>query len=94
MDVTDIPSRKAVLEETCLALGLDLIWQAASALLDLASLLSTSWHGLRQQPDWAPYWLGAHACVLGDQSWSLQGHGPNSAASSILWSWKRLFCCQ
>jgi hypothetical protein len=41
-DGMDIPSRKAVLEEICLAMGLDLTWQAASALFGLASLPSTS----------------------------------------------------
>ncbi len=74
---TDVPSRKAVLEETCLAW--DLNWWAASALLGLVSLPSTSWRGLCQQSDWTPFWLGTSAC--GDCSWSLRGCGPNSAVS-------------
>ncbi len=65
----------------------DLTWQAAYALVGLASLSSTSWRGLPyQQSDWAPFWLGACARVPGDCSWSLWGRGPNSAASFTLGS--------
>ncbi len=63
---------------------LALTWQAASVLLGLASPPLTIWCGLRQWSHWAPYWLGAHARVPEDQSWSLQGRGPNSATSSTL----------
>ncbi len=73
----DIPS-----VGTLVGLLVAVTWQAASALLGLASLPSTSWCGLCQRPAWSPYWLGACACVPGNQSWSLQGRGPNSAASS------------
>ncbi len=73
---------------------LALTWRAASALLGLASLPSTSWCGLCRQPDWSPYWLGARAHVPGDCSWSLQGRVPNSAASSTLGSLKGFFCHQ
>jgi hypothetical protein len=71
---------------------LAITWQAASALVGLASLPSTSWCGLCWPPDWSPYWLGAHAHVPGDHSWSLQGRVPNSTASSTLGSLKRFFC--
>ncbi len=93
-----VPTRKAVLEEIYPSVGMlvglliALTWQAASALLGLASLPSTSWHGLCQQSDWAPYRLSARARVPGDQSWSLQGLGPNSAAISTLGSLKRIVC--
>jgi hypothetical protein len=75
---TAIHTRKARLVGLLLALTR----RAASALLELSSPTSTSWPGLCRWPDWAPCQLGA--CVLPpwDCSWSLQGHGPNSAASS------------
>ncbi len=82
----DIPS-----VGTLVGLLLVLTWWAASALLGLASLTSTSWCGLRWQSDWAPYRLGTRASVPGDRSWSLQGRGPNSAARSTLGSLKRFF---
>ena len=43
---------------------LALTWQAASALLGLASLPSTSWCGFCQRLDWSPYWLGARTMGL------------------------------
>ncbi len=70
---------------------LALIWWAASALLGLASLPSTSWCGLCQWPDWSPYQLSARAHVPWDCSWSLQGHEPDSATSSTSGSLKRIF---
>ncbi len=75
---------------TLVGLLLALTWRAASALLGLASLPLTSWWGLCRQPDGSPYWLGAHAHVPGDRSWSLQGRMPNSAASSTLRSSKKI----
>jgi hypothetical protein len=86
---TAVPTRKARL------VGLLLAWttQAASALLELSSPTLISWRGLCQQPDWVPRRLGARAHAPWDCSWSLQGHGPNSAASSTSGSSKRLFCC-
>jgi hypothetical protein len=68
--------------------------QAASALLGLASLPSTSWCSLCRRLDWSPYRLGACMHVPGDRSWSLQGRVPNSATSSTLGSSKRFFCHQ
>ncbi len=67
---------------TLVSLLLALTWQAASALLGLSSLTSSCWHGLCQWLDWAPYQLGACTLAPWDRSWSLQGHKPNSAASS------------
>ncbi len=84
----DIPS-----VGTLVGLLYALTWQAASALLGLTSLPSTSWGGLRWQSDWASNWLGACTRVPGDRSWGLQGRGPNSAASSTSGSLKRFFCC-
>ncbi len=81
------PTRKASLVGLLLALTR----QAASALLELSSPTSTSWCGLCRQPDWAPYRLGAHVLAPWDCSWSLQGHGPNSTASSTLGSSTRIF---
>ncbi len=82
-----VPTRKGRLVGLLLALTR----QAASALLKLSSPTLTSWCGLCQQPDWAPCWLSACALTPWDCSWSLQGHGPNSAASSTLGSSKRIF---
>ncbi len=65
--------------------------QAASALLELSSSTSSSWCGLCQQPDWAPHRLGNCTLAPWACSWSLQGHEPNSSASSILGSLKRFF---
>ncbi len=79
---------------TLVGLLLASTWQAASALLGLASLPSTIWFGLCQQPDWSPYRLDVHACIPGDCSWSLQGRVPNSATSSTLGSLKWIFHCQ
>ncbi len=83
-----VPTRKTRLVGLLLALTR----QAASALLELPSPTSTSWCGLCRQSDWAPCRLGAHALAAWDRSWSLQGHGPNSAASSTLGTSKRIFC--
>ncbi len=91
-DTRDVLLGKVVLEETCHAWGLDLTWWAASALLGFASLPLTSWHGLCQQPDWAPYRLGACARIPGDQFQSLWGRGLNSLASSTLGSMIIFFC--
>ncbi len=66
--------------------------QAASALIELSSSTFSSWCGLWQQPDWTPQWLGARALAPWACSWSLQGHEPNSAASSTSGSSKRFFC--
>ncbi len=76
--------------------GLLLAWtrQAASALLELSSPSSTSWRGLCRQSNWAPCWLGTHVLAPWDRSWSLQGHDPNSTASSTLGSSERIFCHQ
>ncbi len=76
---------------TLVGLLLALIWRAASALLGLASLPSTSWCGFCQRLDWSPYRLGARAHKPGDHFWSLQGRVPNSAASSPSGSLKRIF---
>jgi hypothetical protein len=59
----DIPS-----VGTLVGLLLAMTWGAASAMLELASPSSTSWCGLRWWSDWAPYPLGAHARITGDQS--------------------------
>ncbi len=87
---TAVPTRKARLDGLLLALTR----QAASTLLELSSPTSTSWRGLCWQPDWAPCWLGACMLAPWDCSWSLQGHGPNSPASSTSGSSKRIFHCQ
>ncbi len=82
-----VPMRKARL------VGLLLVstrW-AASGLLELSSPTSTSWCGLCQQPDWALCRHGARTLAPWDRSWSLQGHGPNSAASITLGSSNRIF---
>ncbi len=84
---TAVPTRKAKLIGLLLALTR---W-AASALLELSSPISTSWRDIRRWPDWAPYWLCACVLATWDHSWSLQGHGPNSAAGSTLGSSKRFF---
>ncbi len=84
---TAVPTRKARLVGLLLALTR----RAASALLELSSPTSTSWGGLFQRPDWAPYWLGTRALAPWDWSWSLQNHGPNSTTSSTLGSSKRFF---
>jgi hypothetical protein len=68
--------------------------QAASALLELSSSTLSSWRGLCQGLDWAPHQLGARALAPWACSWSLQGHEPNSAASSTSGSSKRFFCHQ
>ncbi len=65
--------------------------QAASALLELSSSTLSSWQGLCQQPDWAPHRLGARTLVPCACSWSLQGHEPNSTASSTSGSSKDFF---
>ncbi len=82
-----VPTRKARLVGLLLALTR----QTASALLELSSPTSTSWRGLCWQPDWASYWLSAHALAPWDCTWSLHGHGLNFAASSTLGSSKRSF---
>ncbi len=73
---------------------LALNWQAASALLELSSSISSSWCGLCWQPDWAPHQLGAHVLAPWACFWSLQGHKPDSAASGTLGSSKWFFCRQ
>ncbi len=70
---------------------LALTWQAASALLGLASLPSASWCGLCWQPDWSSYQLGTRVRVPGVRSWSLQGLVPYSTASSTSGSLRRFF---
>ncbi len=85
---TAVPTRKAKLAGLLLASTR----QAASALLELSSSTSSSWHGLCQQPEWALYQLGAHALAPWACSWSLQGHEPNSATSSTSGSSKSFFC--
>ncbi len=82
-----VPTRKASLAGLLLALTR----QAASALLELSSSTLSSWRSLRWQPDWAPHWLGARALAPLACSWSLQGHKPNSAASSTSGSLKSVF---
>ncbi len=95
---TAVPTRKGSLRRDMPSIGmlvgllLALIWQAASALLELSSSTSSSWRGLCQWPDWAPHWLGACALAPWACSWSLQGHKPYSAASSTSGSLKRFFC--
>jgi hypothetical protein len=84
---TAVPTRKARLD----GLLLTLTRQAASALLELSSPTSTRWHGLCRKPDWAPSRLCTRALAPWDCSWSLQGHGSNSAASSTSGSLKRIF---
>ncbi len=85
---TAAPMRKARLAGLLLASTR----QAASALLELSSSTLSSWCGLCQWPDWAPHQLGACALAPWACSWSLQGHKPNSAASSTSGSLKRFFC--
>jgi hypothetical protein len=71
--------KKSYKRHTCIE---DSTWLTAFALLAPASLGSTSWCGLCQQPDcWAPYWLGAHARAPGDCLWSIKTRRPNSAVS-------------
>ena len=89
LGLTAVPTRKARLVGLLLALTR----QASSALLELSSPTSTSWHGFCWQADWAPYQLSTLALAPWDCSWSLQGHGPNSTASSTSGSLKRIFCC-
>ncbi len=72
----------------------DSIWQAASALLGLASLPSTSWCGLCQQSDWALFWLGARVHAPRYCCWSLWTCGPSSATSHTLGSLRGIFCHQ
>ncbi len=85
-----VPMRKARLVGLLLALTR----QAASVVLELSSPTLTSWRSLCWQPDWDPCWLDTRALAPWDRSWSLQGHGPNSAASSTLGFLKRIFCHQ
>ncbi len=85
-----VPTRKARLAGLLLALTR----QAASALLELSSSTLSSWRGLCQQPDWAPHWLGTCTLAPWACSWRLQGHEPNSTASSTSGSSKRMFCHQ
>ncbi len=95
---TAAPTRKGSLGRdmpsvgTLVGLLLALTLRAASALLELSSSTSSSWRGLCRWPDWAPHRLGARALAPWACSWSLQGHEPNSAASSTLGSSKRIFC--
>ncbi len=95
-----IPLRKGSLGKdipsvgTLIGLLLALTWQAASALLEPSSSTSFSWCGLCRRPDWAPHQLGARTIAPWACSWSLQGHKPNSAASSTSGSSKRFFCRQ
>jgi hypothetical protein len=42
--------------------------------------------GLSRRPDWAHFWLCAHAGAPENHSWSVQPRGPNSAANSTLGS--------
>ncbi len=96
---TAIPTRKGSLGKdipgigTLVGLLLASTWQAASALLEPSSSISSSWCGLCRWPDWAPHRLGACALAPWACSWSLQGHEPNSAASSTSGSLNRFFCC-
>ncbi len=76
---------------TLVGLLLALTRWAASALLELSSSTSSSWRGLCQWPDWALHRLGARALAPWACSWSLQGHEPNSTASSTLGPSKRIF---
>ncbi len=93
-----VPTRKGSLGKdipsigTLVGLLLASTWQAASALLEPSSSTLSSWCGLCRQPDWAPHWLGTRALAPRACSWSLQGHKPNSAASSTSGSSKRFFC--
>ncbi len=79
---------------TLVGLLLASTWQAAYFLLELSSSTLYSWCGLCKWPDWAPHWLKARALAPCACSWSLQGHEPNSAASSTSGSSKRIFCRQ
>ncbi len=94
---TAVPTKKGSLGKdipsigTLVGLLLALTWQAASALLGLASLPLTSWRGLCRQSDWPPYWLCARTHIPGDCSWSIQGQWPNFAASSTSGSLKSFF---
>ncbi len=93
-----IPTRKESLGKDIPSIGmlvgllLALAWQAVSALLEPSTSTSSSWCGLCRQPDWAPHQLGARALAPRACSWSLQGHEPNSSASSTSGSLKRFFC--
>ncbi len=76
---------------TLVGLFLALTWQAASALLGLASLPLTSWSGLSQWSDWPPYWLGALVRIPGDCSWRCQVVGPTPLQVALQGPWNNFF---
>ncbi len=93
-----VPTRKGSLGNDIPSIGtlvgflLASTWQAASVLLEPSDSTLSSWCSLCQWPDWAPHQLCARPLAPWACSWSLQGHKPNSAASSTSGSSKRFFC--
>ncbi len=72
------------------SIGVFVWWKCGYSLVSSSTL--SSWRGLCQRPDWAPHWLGTCTLAPWACSWSLQGHEPNSTASSTSGSSKSFFC--